>query len=309
MNHFITHRALVVILGTLVGHYFLAAGATGAGCPSDPIKYSANGHWYACVSTGQTHEEAIAETATRTFADPESGQLLQGHLLTIQDWGENQFVLDNISWYWGKTWLGAFRPTAQDPFCWITYEDWGWDPEPWCSGEPTDTEGETAIMHMNWYGCVGPGPGGWFDYHPWATDAFTLTVVEYEQPFYHYFGFQAPVKDKVITVKKNRCIPFKTRLTDPAGDTITEADMTAPPVLSLTFWGQDGAAAQEIVGGSLGNGTSSNQFVYDNGIWQFNLNTKDCCATTGRYTAKMVSGNPTQYKITSPMGEASFIVE
>jgi len=119
-------------------------------------------------------------------------------------------------------------------------------------------------------------------------------------------GFEPPM-DKTISVKKkNRVLPLKMVCHD--GDTdLTDLDI-APPVVEVDYVDSNGdpGAVEEVL--YAGQGDEGNQFVYSDGYWRFNLQTKNFSAY-GTYTIKAVSGDSDSYNIGIPHPEATFVIE
>jgi hypothetical protein len=121
-------------------------------------------------------------------------------------------------------------------------------------------------------------------------------------------GFLSPLGGDPITVKKNRVIPFKVELRDGDDYLITDQDITAPPVIQVSF--DDGfSPAEDVTGDALpaGQGTDGNQFEFNDPVWQYNLKTKNYSAS-GTYTVSIVSGDASEYVI-NPLVEAQFVIE
>jgi DNA-binding beta-propeller fold protein YncE len=121
-------------------------------------------------------------------------------------------------------------------------------------------------------------------------------------------GFQPPMASGPVTARGNRALPLKAQLFDGDGLEVTDLEITAPPVLQVTFLSAGGGDAQDVTDDALpaGFGTEGNEFEYNlaNGVWQFNLKTKNYSAA-GTYTITMVSGDESEYLI-DPTCEAVF---
>lgn len=124
-------------------------------------------------------------------------------------------------------------------------------------------------------------------------------------------GFEPPMANGPVTVKKNRALPLKAELSDPDSNAITATDISASPVVQVLYTSGIGAVPEDVTDDALnaGAGTDGNQFEYDpnTGKWQFNLKTKNYDAP-GTYTITMVSGDESEYLI-DPTCSASFVVE
>jgi len=127
-------------------------------------------------------------------------------------------------------------------------------------------------------------------------------------PTFSCLGFDPPVHEGAVRVKKNRVIPFKAELIDSDGYPITDVDIIAPPVIQVTFQSGTGDAIDVTDDAlSAGFGTEGNEFEFRDGKWQFNLKTKNYTAQ-GIYTVTMVSGDESEYVI-DPTCEAHFMIE
>lgn len=121
-------------------------------------------------------------------------------------------------------------------------------------------------------------------------------------------GFAAPMNQYPVKTKKNRVFPLKMELFDADGFELTGADLAAPPVVTVMFSSSGGAEGTDVSSDALaaGMGTEGNQFEYtDDGIWQFNLKSKDYHAN-GTYLVTVVSGDESEYVI-DPACETSFV--
>ncbi len=109
-----------------------------------PILYVGNGHSY----------EVITLDAALTWENAKSAaETLGGHLATISDSNENEFVADLVEIAPGLLtgyWLGGYQPQPIDPadephkgWAWVTGEAWSYTN--WASGEPNNGRG--GIQH------------------------------------------------------------------------------------------------------------------------------------------------------------------
>lgn len=124
-------------------------------------------------------------------------------------------------------------------------------------------------------------------------------------------GFHEPMADYPVAAKKNRVFPLKMELMDEDGYEISDADLTAPPVVHVEFVAAEINAEPTDVSGDAypaGEGTEGNQFVYtDEGVWQFNLKSKNYTAA-GEYAITVISGDDSEY-IIEPLCMSSFIIQ
>ena len=154
----------------LVAFAALATAAQAQG----PILNPANGHYY----QGVPMPAGTSWTTSRNMAASMSHLGLPGHLATISDAAENQFVATvvNAAGLW-RHWLGAFQdktsPSYSEPsgaWTWVTLEPWGYTQ--WNPGEPNNFGGTEDFMAFD-------NNANWND----APDAWAFSagfVVEYE---------------------------------------------------------------------------------------------------------------------------------
>ena len=111
-------------------------------------------------------------------------------------------------------------------------------------------------------------------------------------------GFQSPFDNGLVTVRKNRALPLKAELFDADGFAITDPDIAALPVLQVTLTTTGTTEVIDVSEDALpaGQGTDGNQFVFSEGLWRFNLKTKNYSAA-GTYTITMVSGDDSEYSV------------
>lgn len=114
-------------------------------------------------------------------------------------------------------------------------------------------------------------------------------------------GFEPPMDNYPVRVKKNRALPLKAELFDyEVVFAKTDADLTAPPVVQVMLNGAptgEGDVSDDVL--PAGQGSDGNQFVFtDEGKWQFNLKTGQFTAP-GTYIVSMESGDPDVYTFVS----------
>jgi hypothetical protein len=120
-------------------------------------------------------------------------------------------------------------------------------------------------------------------------------------------GFEPPMDIYPVRVKKNRALPLKAELFDADGFPMTDADLTAPPIVQVWFnsVGDGDDVTDEV--SSVGQGDEGNQFVFTGGgRWQFNLSTKNY-TSPGKYTVLMQSGDESEYVI-EPTCMTEFVI-
>jgi YVTN family beta-propeller protein len=114
-------------------------------------------------------------------------------------------------------------------------------------------------------------------------------------------GFRPPF-DKPLSLKKNvkRAIPVDIDLTDVDGYTVTDSEITAPPVINVLFgaqvFGEIPQDTDDLL--PLGSSNEDNIFRYDSSSeqWVYNLGTKQFQAP-GTYMVTVTSGDADEYKI------------
>uniref|UniRef100_UPI003D1077B3 PxKF domain-containing protein n=1 Tax=Vibrio sp. TaxID=678 RepID=UPI003D1077B3 len=136
----------------------------------------------------------------------------------------------------------------------------------------------------------------------------TTRAVTFDQqppavPEYSCDGFYQPFDDNITIKKKSKgTIPVKMELTDEYGYPMTDADISAPPVINVTFnstvYGNgttDDAALE-----SVGSSNDGNQFSYntDAGQWEYRVGTKQF-SSSGTYHVTVTSGDSNEYTINS----------
>ena len=111
-------------------------------------------------------------------------------------------------------------------------------------------------------------------------------------------GFQSPLDAGPVTVGKNRALPLKAELFDGGGLALSDLDILALPVLQVLFDPAGGGDAVDVTdeASPAGQGTDGNQFVFSDGLWRFNLKTKNYSAA-GTYSMTMVSGDESEYLV------------
>lgn len=109
-------------------------------------------------------------------------------------------------------------------------------------------------------------------------------------------GFEAPLDADVSVNKPNRVLPLRMALVDGSGFPLTSDDITAPPVLQVTYTSgeYDGDAFLAELD-TAGKGDDGNKFVFNGSNWAFNMKTKGLAS--GNYTITVVSGAAAEYVI------------
>lgn len=123
-------------------------------------------------------------------------------------------------------------------------------------------------------------------------------------------GFESPMSTYPVRAKKNRVFPLKMELFDGDGFELEGGDLIAPPVVQVVFASASGDPAIDVSDHALSSGLGSdgNQFEFtDDGIWQFNLKSKNYSAS-GEYLVTVMSGDESEYVI-DPACVTSFQVK
>ena len=114
-----------------------------------PAYNPVNGHYYDYIKTG-----AIDFDSARAMAETMFYQGVQGHLATITDDEENDFIADTFD---KKAWIGAYQdlnaPDYSEPdggWRWVTEEPWDYDS--WNTGEPNDGTSGNEHYAEAWVG-------------------------------------------------------------------------------------------------------------------------------------------------------------
>tara|TARA_R110002126_G_scaffold211259_2_gene357819 strand:- start:3917 stop:6100 length:2184 start_codon:yes stop_codon:yes gene_type:complete len=164
--------ALVSVDGIVMGStYLLQVGNWTAGVAGGPgtititedipILNPANGHYYRVVNTD------LSWTDARTAAEASSYLGLPGHLVTIEDQAEMDFLINSLNW--DRPWTGGFQdvndPNYAEPaggWVWTTGEPFAFTN--WVAGEPNDNPvGENHIELLRGLPGSSTAEGGWND--------------------------------------------------------------------------------------------------------------------------------------------------
>lgn len=118
---------------------------------------------------------------------------------------------------------------------------------------------------------------------------------------YSCHGFYSPFDhDLSIKNKSKGTIPVKLELKDEYGVAMTDSDISAPPVINLTFnstvYGD--ANTNDAALESVGSSNSGNQFTFNSAeqLWEYRLGTKQF-QSAGTYQVTVASGDGTEYTI------------
>ena len=156
----------------------------------------------------------------------------------------------------------------------------------------------------------------WLSYTAYPGSAWEIVnvggariVMQELVPVLACMGFQPPLAEFPVAVRKNRALPLKAEIFDIDGFSIMGTDLSAPPVVQVWFDADDGTAAIDISDEilSVGQGDEGNQFAFAGDHWQFNLMTKNFTAP-GIYTVYMESGNEQEYLFAAPQCMTQFVI-
>jgi len=124
-------------------------------------------------------------------------------------------------------------------------------------------------------------------------------------------GFDAPMENGPVKVKKNRVLPLKAQILDAEGFVVGDQDIAAAPVLTVLYSSSADVEAVDVSDEALssGQGSEGNLFSYDAETeqWQFNLKTKNYTAS-GTYSVSLTSGDASEYGVDATCG-GSFVIK
>lgn len=178
---------------------------------------------------------------------------------------------------------------------------------------PTSPPDPSLAFHReyNWHaeGASSPGQAhltGWIDrYYRATSECEELTT-----PRFSCVGFEPPMADYPVRFKKNHSLPLRAEVFDSDGFAMTDADLTALPVVQVWFDSGSGGDAVDVSADVLaaGQGDEGNQFIFtEAGVWEFILGTKDYSAE-GTYTVMMATGDDSEY-VFDPTCITEFVVK
>lgn len=128
-------------------------------------------------------------------------------------------------------------------------------------------------------------------------------------PTHSCVGFEPPLANGPVKVKKNRVLPLKAELFDADGFALGNGHLDAAPVVQVMYdSGTDGAPVDVSMDAlPAGLGMDGNMFVFTGSQWQFNLKTRNYTAP-GTYMVGLVSGDTAEYGV-APICVAEFVIE
>ncbi|MBN1471578.1 MAG: LamG domain-containing protein [Syntrophaceae bacterium] len=124
-------------------------------------------------------------------------------------------------------------------------------------------------------------------------------------------GFEPPMANGPVKVKKNRTLPIKTELFDSDGIEVIGTALHTSPVIQVLYYPLASGDATDVSHDALssGQGTEGNQFIFtEEGKWQFNLKTTNYTAP-GTYSIQIISGDDTEYTIDQSYTPAKFVID
>lgn len=122
-------------------------------------------------------------------------------------------------------------------------------------------------------------------------------------------GFQPPLHRTVKMKKGARTLPLKAQLFDAAGAPLTDAGLTAAPVVTVLYAAAAGVPPVDVSAFVLPAGKSNAGAAFrftDEGIWRYNLKTRGFVAA-GFYTVSLASGDEASY-VVAPTCSAEFVI-
>ncbi len=145
--------------------------------------------------------------------------------------------------------------------------------------------------------------------YTWATIEFGNISVTPYNPTLTCVGFESPIGDGLISVKKRHIVPLRAELYDVEGNFIDDEGILTRPVLQVIF--DPSVSGDPIVLPNNefrdGEGMQGNQFKFRGGQWKHNLRAKKFSAP-GAYTIMLESGDPAEY-IVDPTCTSHFVIE
>lgn len=124
-------------------------------------------------------------------------------------------------------------------------------------------------------------------------------------PAYSCEGFKGPLAKGPVAIKRKRLSWLRATLRDQDGKRLRRRDLDAAPLLEVEFDAATEAAAAARAGHWPGIGADGTAFVAIGNQWHLLL-TLDDFADPGNYTVRMVSGDPSAYRI-DPTCEGVFV--
>ena len=130
-------------------------------------------------------------------------------------------------------------------------------------------------------------------------------------PQFSCVGFNSPMGNGPVKVKKNRVLPLKAQIFDEDSFVVGDQDIVAAPVLTVLYSSDTSSEAIDVSDDAFasGQGSEGNLFSYDADTeqWQFNLKTKNYSAA-GTYSLSLTSGDGLEYGVGSTCG-GSFVIK
>ena len=137
-----------------------------------------------------------------------------------------------------------------------------------------------------------------------------VATMDLDAAIFSCVGFEPPMDNRIVKVKKNRVLPLKAEIVDSDGNPVTDADLGEnPPYIEVTRLQGQAGDPTDVTGEALsaGHGTDGNEFIFDGVKWFYNLGTK-MFTSTGDYMIIMKSPDEGLY-IIDPSCEAYFNIE
>ena len=277
--------------------------ATPTGVLAGPILNPANGHQYYLLNQD-------------TWTNSEAGAIaLGGHLVTINDLAENEWVFTTFSSYGGVSrslWIGFTDQAVEGAFVWTSGENPGYTN--WSAGQPNNgisaPRGPESFAHFwspDFIAAYGFPPGTWNDYVDLNTVDGTPVqgVVEVSN--------QAPVVGSIALPPS----PVQVMQSVTISASFTDVDLNGLHTATID-WGDDGPASPGVVSETPGSGTVSSQHSYSTaGVYTITVTVSDGLLAGQRTSTSDVPAYTVVYDpsggfvtgggwITSPAGACSW---
>lgn len=123
-------------------------------------------------------------------------------------------------------------------------------------------------------------------------------------------GFETPMNKDSVKVISPKVLPFKAQLFHADGSPVIDADLVAPPVITVRYIPEQPGVPEDVTDLAIpaGLGTEDHQFAFTTeGKWQYNLSTRNY-SQQGTYNVGIRSGDSNEYVI-NPSCLGTFVIE
>ena len=111
---------------------------------SEDLDISSRRSWTSAVLRQYGGHTYVLAPSQMTWPDAESyAQSLGGHLVTINDAAENEWIRQTFTAAWGSTWIGLNDVTTEGTFVWTSGEAVSYTN--WASGQPNNSSNSDAV--------------------------------------------------------------------------------------------------------------------------------------------------------------------